>query len=56
MGSTRLLLICITVDIKVIVACSAQICKQTTTTVSKEMQQTHVAIVLSKNTVPDVSL
>ena len=56
MGSTRLLLIYITVDIKIVVACSAHTCKQATTTVSKEMQQTHIAIVLSKNTVPDVSL
>ena len=45
MGLTLLLIIiCISVGIKMIVACSACICKRVTNTVSKEMLQTHVDI------------
>ena len=53
MGLTLLLIIIyIFVGIKIIVACSARICKQTTKIVSKEMLQTHVDIFHSENTVP----
>ena len=53
MGLTLLLIIIyIFVDIKIIVACSAHICKQATKIVSKEMLQTHVDIFQSENTSP----
>ena len=55
MVSTLLLIIIyIFVGIKIMVACSARICKQTITTVSKEMLQ--VINFHSKNTVPYVSM
>ena len=45
MGLTLLLIIiCISVGIKMIVACSACICKQATKIVTKKMPQTHVDI------------
>ena len=56
MGLTLLLIIIyIFGGIKIIVACSACICKQATKMVSKEMLQTHVNIFHSKNTTPYVS-
>ena len=57
MGLTLLLIIIyILVGIKIIVACSARICKQATKTVNKEMLQTHVYFFHSKNTKPFVSM
>ena len=57
MGVTLLLkIIYIFVDIKIIVACSAHICKQATITVSKEMLQTPVDIFHSKNMASYVSM
>ena len=57
MGLTLLLIIIyISVGIKVIVACSAHICKRATKIVSKGMLQTHVNIFHSKNTVLYVSM
>ena len=56
MGLTLLLIIIyIFVGIKIIVACSAHICKQATKTVSKEMLQTHADIFHSENTASYVS-
>ena len=55
MGLT-LMLIIFFVGIKIIVACSAWLCKRATTMVSKEMLQTHVDIFYSKNTAPYVSM
>ena len=44
-GSTLLLIIiCIFVSIKIILACFAHVCKQATEIVRKEMLQTHVNI------------
>ena len=57
MGLTLLLIIIyIFVGIKIIVACSARICKWATIIVSEEMLQTHVNIFHSKNMVPYVSM
>ena len=55
-GLTLLLIIYnIFVDIKIIAAYSARICKQTTITVNKEILQTHVDNFHLKNIVPYVS-
>lgn len=43
------------VDIKIIVACSAYICKEASKTVSKKVVQTQVDVFHSENTVPYVS-
>ena len=52
-GLTLLLIIYnIFVDIKIIAAYSARICKQTTITVNNEMLQTHVDVFHSENMVP----
>ena len=57
MGLTRLLIIIyVFVGIKIIVACSARICKWATKIVRKEMLYTHVDIFYSENTVPHVSM
>ena len=57
MGLTLLLMIIyIFVSIKIIIACSACICKRATTTVGKEMPQTCVNSFHSKNTVSFVSM
>lgn len=51
-----LIIICIFVGIKIIVACSARICKWSTTIVSKDILQTRVDIFHSKYMVPYVSM
>ena len=57
MGLTLLLIIiCISVGIKVIVACSACICKQATKIVIKKMPQNHVNIFHSENVVSYISM
>ena len=53
MGLTLLLIIIyIFVGIKIMVACSARICKWAAKTVSKEMLQTHVDTFHSKTSMP----
>ena len=53
MGLTLLLIIiCIFVDIKIIVACSAHICKRATKIFCKEKLHTHVGIFHYKNITP----
>ena len=57
MGLTLLLIIiCISVGIKMIVACSACICKPATKIVTKKMPQTHVNIFHSENVVSYISM
>ena len=57
MGLTLLLIIIyILVGINVIAACSVDICKQATKTISKESPQTRVSIFHFKNTVPYVCM
>ena len=57
MGLTLLLLIIyIPVGINVIAACSVDICKQETKTISKESPQIRVSIFYFKNTVPYVCM
>ena len=57
MGLTLLLIVIyIFLGIKIIVACSACICKQATKIVSKEMLQTHVDIFSPENMEPYVSM
>ena len=51
-----LIIICIFVNIKIIVACSAHVFKRATKTVSKEMLQARVNTFHSKITVPYVSM
>ena len=57
MGSTLLFTIAhIFVSITKIVVCSAHICKQKNKIVSKEIQQDHVDVFHSENTMPYVSM
>ena len=51
-----LIIIYIFVGIKIIVACSARICKWATKIVSKEMLQTHVNIFQSENVALYISM